>query len=91
MTWSTYHIIEVLVEAVDEEGMPATPASLAERVDGDPDAVRDRLDVLRSHELIADADDGGVVPTVTGRELLELGVDDDDFVVIETPDDDETP
>jgi len=87
MTLSPYEALEALVELFDEEGGPIDPESLADRLNADSDEVRDRLAVLRSHELISETDDGDVAPTVTGRELLELDVSDDDFVVIEPGDD----
>jgi len=87
MTLSPYEILETLVERFGEEETPVAPESLAERLGVDPDEIRDQLAVLRSHELIAETEDGEVGPTVTGRELLGLDVADDDFVIIETRDD----
>lgn len=87
MTPSPYETLEALVDRFDEAGAPISPESLADRLNADPDEIRDLLAVLQSHELITETGDGDVTPTVTGRELLELDVSDDDFVVIEARDD----
>lgn len=80
-------VLEALLDLYDEVGRPVTPTQLDQRVEGGHEVIREHLDALRSYELVKLAPGGtGYEPTVTGREFLELDVDDE-FVVIEFPDD----
>ncbi|MFB6219073.1 MAG: hypothetical protein ABEH77_07865 [Halobacteriaceae archaeon] len=79
-------LLDALVGLHERDERPRSVARLAEEVDADPAAVREKLDALQSYELVKRAPEGGYLPTVTGRELLELDIDDDEFVVVEVPD-----
>jgi predicted transcriptional regulator len=61
-----------LVDRYDTEEQPVTPAEVA-----------NRFDSLESQCLLATVE-GGYRPTVTARELLELDIDDDTFLVLDT-------
>ncbi len=76
-------LLRWLVDRYDTEREPVTPAEVAEHFDGDTGAVDDALDSLESRCLLATAGDG-YRPTVTARELLELDIDDDTFLILDT-------
>jgi predicted transcriptional regulator len=77
---SPRRILAALVARYDERGSPLSPAVLADAVDGDPRAVERCLDRLVGCELAA-AEPEGYRPTVTGREFLDLDIDDGFAVV----------
>jgi hypothetical protein len=73
---------------VDDGSECTTTESFADHFDGDTGAVDDALDTLESRCLLATADDG-YRPTVTARELLDLDIDDDTFLILDTEPEDE--
>lgn len=79
---SPRHVLVALVARYDERGSPLSPAALAAVLDGDTDpcAVERCLDRLVDCELAAAGPDG-YRPTVTGREFLDLDIDDGFAVV----------
>lgn len=77
---SNADLLDVVVRAAEEDERGVPPEAIAERLGIDPAACRTRLETLAECELVARAE-GGYRPTVTGRELLELGVRDDLVVV----------
>jgi predicted transcriptional regulator len=72
-----------LVDHYDATEQPVTPTAAADRFDNDIEIVRDVFDSLESDCLLASVE-GGYRPTVTARELLELDIDDDTFLILDT-------
>lgn len=92
MTVPKRQLLETLRTLHVETGQPITATHLARHFGTDRDAVREQLHMLHSYELVKPApthSETGYVPTVTGREFLELDIDQDTFVIIESPADDE--
>lgn len=90
MTVQKRQLLETLHALHDETGEPITATHLARHLGIDRDAVREQLRVLYSYELVKPAPtspETGYVPTVTGREFLELDIDQDKFVIVERGDD----
>jgi predicted transcriptional regulator len=83
MDATNYRLLQQVVARYDERNQPVTAASLADAVDSDVPDVTDRLARLEDCELLA-SEGAGVRPTVTGRELLELDIDDPEFFVIDS-------
>jgi len=83
MNGNRIRLLTWLVGRYDAEERPVTPAEVADRFDSDMRTVDDALDSLESQCLLATAD-GGYRPTVTARELLELDVDDDTLLILDT-------
>jgi predicted transcriptional regulator len=89
VTGNRIRLLAWLVDRYDTEEQPVTPAEAANRFDSDIRTVDDALDSLESQCLLATVG-SGYRPTVTARELLELDVDDDTFLVLDTgPENDE--
>jgi predicted ArsR family transcriptional regulator len=81
-------VLELLVDEYESAAEPPTASRLAARLAADPATVRGHLDALETYELVsrsATAGDGepGFEPTVTGRELLALDIDDDALIVLD--------
>jgi len=75
----------VLVEVVDryrESDRPVTQQVIARSLEVPEEALSEPLESLCEFELLARSD-RGYRPTVTARELLALGVDLDDAVVLD--------
>lgn len=83
---SRRRLLELLVSLHDRHERPIGVDELTDRLDADQTAIRDQLVALCSYELV-ESDRNGWVPTVTGRELLALDVDQDEFIIIDVPDD----
>lgn len=82
---SKRRLLETLVILHDREGCPLGADRLAERLGAEAAEIRERLESLRSYELVKRSGDGpGYVPTITGRELLELDIDGE-FLVVDPP------
>lgn len=82
---SRRRLLELLISLHDRQKSPIRASRLADRLGADTDAVRDHLAALCSYELVKSRQNGWV-PTVTGRELLALDVDQDEFIIIDVPD-----
>ena len=80
-------VLRTLVGISDDNGGSVHVSRVAESVECDPVAVREALDSLRSYEFVKTTGEGRYEPTVTGREFLALDVDEESFVVVDTPDD----
>ncbi len=79
-------LLRALIAAADRCDGPVGSDRLAERVDLGEPRVRELLDFFASNSL-ATRRDAGYEPTVTARELLELDVDDEAFMIIDVPED----
>lgn len=84
MTQSTRRLLEVLLDRYDAANDPISVAELAAQLGTGQEVVRQRLGKLERYELVtSEAKESGYRPTVTGREFLELDLDDDDFFLFE--------
>ncbi len=82
---SKRQLLEALVSLSGDQGRFVTVPELSRNLDADPVAVRDRIGSLQRYELVKQCPhEPGYVPTITGRELLELDMEDE-FVVVEFP------
>jgi hypothetical protein len=82
MTVTPHRLLEFVVETYDERNDPLLPADVVAQFDiSTPEATR-QFDRFHDCELVA-TEGEGYRPTVTARELLELGIDDE-FVVVDT-------
>lgn len=85
---SKRELLEALVRLSGDHGRPVTTSELSSKLDTDPAAIRDRIGSLMRYELVKRfPHEPGYVPTITGRELLELDIEDE-FVIVEFPDGD---
>ncbi|MFB6228899.1 MAG: hypothetical protein ABEH88_10120 [Halobacteriales archaeon] len=80
-------VLRTLVDLIDETGESVTVSRVAESVEYDPAAVRAALSSLRSYEFVKATDDGRYEPTITGREFIALDIEEESFIVVDTPDD----
>ena len=83
MEETNYRLLERVVEVHDRTDGAVQPAGLASAAGCDVATVRDCLASLEECDLVAPVD-GGYRPTVTGRELLALDVDDPTWLVVDT-------
>lgn len=83
MTASQMRILSRLVSRYDEREGPITATEMATVVDSDPATLREFFENYESKHLLKPVDDG-YRPTVTARELLELDIDDDALVILDT-------
>lgn len=81
MTTSPHEILSFAVRTYDESEEPLGPSAVADRFGLSPETAAERCERLVDCELLA-AENGGYRPTVTGRELLALDIDDE-FVVVD--------
>jgi predicted transcriptional regulator len=72
-----------IVDQYDAQERPVTPGDVAGHFESDVDAVRSCFANLESKCLLAQLDEG-YRPTVTARELLELDIDDDTVLILDT-------
>jgi predicted transcriptional regulator len=72
-----------IVDEYDSRETPVTPADCAAHFESDIDAVRSCFENLESKCLLKQLD-GGYRPTVTARELLDLDIDDDAVLILDT-------
>jgi len=80
MSVSPYRLLEFVVSTYDECEGPVTPVVAAERLDTRRALVDQRFETLEDCDLVRPLEDG-YRPTVTGRELLALDIDDDVIIV----------
>lgn len=80
-------MLQTLVAISDETQGSVEATRIAGSVEDDLPAVREALDSLRSYEFVKTTGEGWYEPTVTGREFLALDIDDESFVLVDTPDD----
>lgn len=80
VTTSNADLLAVVVRAAEEDEGGIPPEAIADRLGIDATTCRIRLETLVDCGLVARAEDG-YRPTVTGRELLQLGLTDDIVVV----------
>lgn len=87
MTQSTRRLLEVLLNQYEASNAPVSVAELASQLDTGREVTRKQLGKLERYELVtSDGTGTGYRPTVTGREFLELELDDDDFFLFEIGD-----
>jgi predicted transcriptional regulator len=86
MTRSERRLLEDLCDLCDRTDAAVTTDRLCDYCGVSEGTARTALDSLESYELVAQEADDRWRPTVTGRELLELDIDDDDLLVVELPD-----
>jgi predicted transcriptional regulator len=80
-------VLRTLVAISDETGESVDATRIAGSMGDDLPAVREALDSLRSYEFVKITGDGRYEPTVTGREFLALDIDEESFVMVDTPED----
>lgn len=80
MTPTPSQLLACAVEYYDEGPQPVTCRQVAERFETPPAAVRSCFERLVECKLLARID-GGYRPTITGREFLELDIDDEMIIV----------
>jgi len=83
MTVSQIQALSETVQLYETQGEPVTPAGLAAEMDAETEAIRTCFDDFESKHLLKRID-GGYRPTVTARELLELDIENDDLVILDT-------
>jgi predicted transcriptional regulator len=88
VTGNKIRLLAWLVDRYDATEQPVTPREAADRFDSDIETASDTFDSLESDCLLA-AVEGGYRPTITARELLELDIDDDTFLIVDTDPDGE--
>lgn len=71
------------VDRYDKQDRPVRPVDVADQFGSEIDAVRSCFDDLEAKCLLAQVD-GGYRPTITARELLELDLDDDAVLILDT-------
>jgi predicted transcriptional regulator len=85
MTRSERRLLEDLRDLCDRTDAPVATERLCDYCGVSEGTARAALDSLESYELVAQEADDRWRPTVTGRELLDLDIDDDDLLVVELP------
>ncbi|MFT4920993.1 MAG: putative transcriptional regulator [Haloarculaceae archaeon] len=83
MDESQLRALSWIVEQYDTQEAPVTPADVTDHFQSDIDAVRSCFDNLESKCLLKRLD-GGYRPTVTAQELLDLDIDDDTVLILDT-------
>lgn len=78
-----FDLLEAFVSTHEEEGKPITVGELATQLGENPADVAEGLQSLKSYELVQHPDGEGYVPTITARELLELDIDTDTFLILD--------
>jgi len=77
-------VLEAVVERYDGCEQPVTAAEISVICAIGEDSVRTCFDKLQRNHLIKPVDDDGFRPTVTARELLDLNLDYDELLVLDT-------
>jgi predicted transcriptional regulator len=83
MTGNKLQFLSWFVERYDAAEQPVTPIEAADHFGIDVETARTCFDEFESNDLLATVGDRGYRPTVTARELLELDVDDTEFLVLD--------
>lgn len=81
-------VLELIVELYDRRGEPLPIEVLSESLERPDAAMQVVIDHLEACHMVRTVDDSGYRPTITARELLELDLDDDALIVVETEDPD---
>jgi predicted transcriptional regulator len=84
MSENQIEVLSRVVDRYDTENRPVTPAEIATTTGSDVETVRSCFENLEANCLLTAVDGGGYRPTITARELLELDVDDDTFLILDT-------
>jgi predicted transcriptional regulator len=79
---SKHAVLDALVTAHQMSDNGVSVTRLAGITDGSEEAVARQLRLLRDLELAA-CGESGYRPTVTGEELIDLGLDVDEIVVVD--------
>jgi DNA-binding IclR family transcriptional regulator len=85
MSLSPYRLLEFVVGQYDDSGRPQRPTDIADQSGLSPAEAESQFERLRDCELVT-REGAGYRPTITGRELLELDIDDE-FVVVDAGED----
>ena len=80
-------VLRTLVGTADENGESVHVFQVAESMECDPELVERPLDSLTRYEFVRALGGGRYEPTVTGRQFLGLDIDENSFVVVDTPED----
>ncbi len=83
MTVSEMQILSRTVTRYETQGEPVTPAGLAAEMEAETEVIRTCFDDFESKYLLKQTE-GGYRPTVTAHELLELDIEHDDLVILDT-------
>jgi predicted transcriptional regulator len=83
---SKHAVLDALVAAHQRSDSGVSVSRLAGVTDGSEEGVARQLRSLRDLDLAACGDEG-YWPTVTGEELVELGLDVDEIVVVDVVED----
>jgi predicted transcriptional regulator len=84
MSEKQIEVVSWIVDRYDANQQPVTPAEVANHTGSDVETLRSCFENLEANCLLTTVDGGGYRPTVTARELLELDVDDDTFLILDT-------
>jgi len=75
-------VLEAVVVCYDNRGRHVSAKTVAEHLEAEQDVLADALHTLENCEMIA-GKDGQYRPTITGREFLELDLDEG-FAIVDT-------
>jgi predicted transcriptional regulator len=84
MSHNQLQILSRVVDRYEADEQPATPAEIANATGTDIEEIRACFDNLEENCLLTTVDDGGYRPTVTARELLELDIDEESLLILDT-------
>jgi predicted transcriptional regulator len=73
-----------LVERYDDGTQPVTSGDVATHFEIDVDTAQACLETLEENHLLTTVPDEGHRPTVTAHELLELDIDDESVLILDT-------
>lgn len=76
-------VLSWVVEEYDTGEQPVTPGDVASHFESDIDTARACFEKLEANCLLTTIE-GGYRPTITARELLELDLDDDPLLIVDT-------
>ena len=85
MSPSPYAVLEAVVDAHRESGVPVTTQAVAASLDAQVEALERQCDSLAACDLLERTPEG-IRPTVTAHELLALDVDPGDVLVLDVVD-----
>lgn len=84
MNQNHIRVLTWLVDRYDDGTQPVTPSDVASHFEIDVDTAQACLETLEENHLLTTVADEGHRPTVTARELLELDIEDDSVLILDT-------
>jgi predicted transcriptional regulator len=77
-------LLKQMVDRYDAQQRPLTLAELVDCVDAEETTVESCVQNFQSNHLVTRVDERGYRPTVTARELLELGLTEESVLIVDT-------